>query len=196
VSRTDDPAPILRKLDGGGDTLELLFNIVSPARVAALAADPRLARIRTLVLHDNRLGDAGLAALVAAPGLALERLAVRRNGIGRAGLAALAAWPGLAGVRSLDLAENPLGDDALAPLVASPHLAALRVLGLTKVDGALDALLELPVLDQLTELDLSGNHLSDRHRAIFDWDRQGVEQIPASDLAIALRRILGPRLKL
>src|SRR5262249_1480394 len=174
--RYDDPAPILRRLEAATDTLELLYNILSPARVAALAADARLRRVRTLVLHDNRLGDAGLATLVASPHLAAERVAIRRNGIGAEGVRALAAWPRLASVRSLDLAENPLRPPAIEAPVASPHLGALRVLGLAQVGGGLDALLQLPVLTQLSELDLAGTE--------------------ETDLAIALRGVLGPRLKL
>jgi hypothetical protein len=172
--RYEDPAPILRRLGAAGDTLELLFNIMTPARVAALAADPRLARVRTLVLHDNRLGDAGLAALLASPHLAVERLAVRHNEI--RDLAALAAWPGLASVRALDLSSNPLGASGVRALTLSPHLGALRILRLADCGGALDPLLQLPVLAQLSELDLSGNE--------------------PSELTLALRDVLGPRLKL
>jgi hypothetical protein len=195
VSDLANPAPILRKLDGDGDALEILYNLIGPARAAALAADARLGRIRTLVLHDNRLGDEGLAALLRSPHLvSLERLAVRRNGLGAAGLAALAAWPRLASVRALDLAENPLGD-GLAHLAASPHLGTLRVLGLAGCEGRFDALLDLPVLEQLNDLDLTGTGLSDRHRTVFDWEKHAVDQVVASDLAVALRRRLGPRLK-
>jgi hypothetical protein len=196
--RYDDPAPILRRLDAAGDTLELLFNVLSAARVHALAGAPALARLRTLVLVDNRLGDAGLAALLASPHLgALERLAVRRNGLGAAGLRALAAWPGLDGVRALDLGENALDAAALDALVASPHLGGLRLLGLSKIGAAdLEPLLRLPVLAELAELDLSGNDVSDRHRGVFDWDRQDFRQIAPTDAVIALRRVLGPRLRL
>jgi hypothetical protein len=174
--RYEDPAPILRRLGAATDTLELLFNILTPQRIAALAADPRLARVRTLVLHDNRLGDDGLATLLASPHLAVERLAVRSNQIKGDGLHALAAWPGLASVRALDLADNPLSTGAIRAFVASPHLGALRILGLACVGGNLEPLLQLPILAQLSELDLSGNE--------------------PSDLTLALRDVLGPRLKL
>ena len=174
--RYQDPAPILRRLGAAGDTLELLYNILTPARVAALAADPRLARIRTLVLHDNRLGDAGLVTLLGSPRLAVERLAVRRNEIHGDGLHALATWPGLASVRALDLSDNPLGSGGIRAFVASPHLGSLRILGLAYVGGDLEPLLQLPILSQLSELDLSGNE--------------------PTDLTLALRDVLGPRLKL
>ncbi len=196
MSDTDNPEPILRKLDGAGDTLEILYNIISLPRAIALGADARLAEVRTLVLHDNRLGDAGLTALLASPHLrAVERLAVRRNAIGAAGIEALAAWPRLADVRALDLADNPLGG-GLAALAGSPHLGALHILGLARCGGPFDALVELSVLDQLSELDLSGSGLSDRHRKVFDWDKRTIVEVAASDLAVALRRRLGPRLKL
>lgn len=174
--RYEDPAPILRRLGGAGDTLELLFNIMTPARVAALAADARLARVRTLVLHDNRLGDASLALLLASPHLVVERLAVRCNDIRTGGLHAIAAWPGLASVRALDLSSNPLSSSGIRAFVESPYLGALRILRLADVGGFIEPLLELPILAQLSELDLSGNE--------------------PTDLTLALRDVLGPRLKL
>ena len=81
-------------------------------------------------------------------------------------------------------------------LVASPHLGSLHVLGLSKIGEALEPLLHLPILDQLTELDLRGNNVSDRHRVIFEWDKKDLRHLEPSDVAVTLRRALGPHLKL
>lgn len=155
-----------------------------------LAADPRLATLRSLALFRNALGPAGLAALLAAPMPRLRRLLLGRNLFGEPGaralagataladldlldldcdrlggpaVGALARAPLLAGVRALNLSNNPIGADGCAALAESPHLGRLEVLylhGCRLDDAAVAPLLRAPWLPGLKNLALSDNALS------------------------------------
>jgi len=73
-----------------------------------LAACPHLARLRTLILRGNRIGDSGAKALAASPYLSnLRSLNLSTNNLTDAGLDALsrAAW--FQQLESLDLSGNP-----------------------------------------------------------------------------------------
>lgn len=122
-----------------------------------LAADSRLLNVESLALFRNRIGPAGLAALIGSPHLTrrLRRLLLGRNLFGEAGTRALASEttirdlvlldldcnrldgaairaltpaPLLAGVRTLNLSNNPIGPEGCAALAACPHLDRLEVL--------------------------------------------------------------------
>jgi Ran GTPase-activating protein (RanGAP) involved in mRNA processing and transport len=77
-----------------------------------LAESPNLARLRTLSLSDNQLGNEGAAALAASPHLArLATLRLDNNGICKNGAEALADSPYLGRLLKLDLRGNVFTDD-------------------------------------------------------------------------------------
>lgn len=163
---------------------------LTDAGARRLAADPRLATLRSLALLRNALGPAGLAALLGAATPALRRLLLGRNLFGEPGaralarataladldlldldcdrldgpaLRVLARAPLLAGVRALNLSNNPIGRDGCAALAESPHLDRLEVLflhGCRLDDAAAVPLLRAPWLSGLKNLALSDNALS------------------------------------
>jgi uncharacterized protein (TIGR02996 family) len=169
--------------------LDLSANGIGPAGVRALAG-AQLPSLAALHLRTNKLGDEGLAALAAAPGLpALAVLGVSYNGIGPAGVAALAkSLPGRLAV--LDLSWNALTDEAVAALavaagaerltglslgyarlgdaaaraLAESRLGRLATLNLgTNLIGeaGVRALAESPHLRSLTALNLGSNQVGD-----------------------------------
>ena len=76
--------------------------------LAALAATPHLARLRSLVLVDSGLTDGDLAVLLASPHLrGLRYLALTGNRLTNAGVEAIAAAPGLKGLKFLGVMQNP-----------------------------------------------------------------------------------------
>lgn len=77
------------------------------AGLEALAANPALARLRTLLLAHNKLVDKGVAALAKAEHLTnLEVLNLSDNNIGDKGAEALAASKAFPSLRELNLREN------------------------------------------------------------------------------------------
>lgn len=95
-----------------------------------LAEAPDLAAIRKLNLAGCRLGDDGVAALLASPHLGCTQLTLREDDMTDEGAQALAGAPALARCRALFLARNRLGDEAVAALAGSAHLAGLEQLGI------------------------------------------------------------------
>jgi uncharacterized protein (TIGR02996 family) len=95
-----------------------------------LAEAPDLAAIRKLNLAGCRLGDDGVAALLASPHLGCTQLTLREDDITDEGAQTLAGAPALARCRALFLARNRLGDEAVAALAGSAHLAGLEQLGI------------------------------------------------------------------
>lgn len=80
---------------------------LGPDAARALAASPRLGRLRALGLSSNRISDAGAQALAASPHLArLRELGLDSNGIDSPGARALLASPHLANVRQLGLRNS------------------------------------------------------------------------------------------
>lgn len=76
-----------------------------------LGAAPHLARIRSLLLCENGLGDADVAALVGSPHLrGLRALDLSRNRLTDAAVAAIAATPNLDALRYLNVDYNPCAD--------------------------------------------------------------------------------------
>ncbi|MEZ4403682.1 MAG: TIGR02996 domain-containing protein [Kofleriaceae bacterium] len=84
-------------------------------RVAALAAASGVARLVSLGLAQNHLGDADAAALAGWPRGRLRWLDLARNQITVAGLDDLAAAPNLRGLDFIDLMGNPCGDPVDRP---------------------------------------------------------------------------------
>ena len=107
----------------------------SPSRagdIASLTASPYLARLESLDLGGNGLGDDEATMLSMAAHLGgLKSLLLRENGIGDAGAAALARSPHLAGLAVLDLAGNRVGTAGATALAASAHLGSLARLDVT-----------------------------------------------------------------
>lgn len=72
-----------------------------------LAACPHLARLHTLNLRSNRIGDSGALALAGSPFLTcLRKLDLSTNDLTEIGLAALCAAPWFDQLESLDLTGN------------------------------------------------------------------------------------------
>jgi uncharacterized protein (TIGR02996 family) len=108
-------------------TLELEDNGLGDEELRALCRSPHLGAVSTLLLWSNRIGDAGLRALASAPHLArLARLDLSANAVGDGGVEALAGSPLLAGLTLLDLQRNQIGDGGARALLASPHAGGPR----------------------------------------------------------------------
>ncbi len=112
-------------------SLDLSHAQLSAEGVARFLGSALWDSLETLELHECRLDDAALEALVrqeSAP--QLRRLGLAHNAIGPAGAQALAGWPVLAGLWSLDLHDNAIGDAGLVALARSPHPVRLLELDL------------------------------------------------------------------
>lgn len=114
-----------------GDRLKLRGWRIGPAGARDLAALPGLDRVRVLELTGNRIGDAGLQALIPALG-AVAELHLGDNALTAAGLGSLAS---LASLTELHIDHNTLGP---------PAIEALR-----------------PVIPRLEIFDFTGNSLGD-----------------------------------
>lgn len=136
--------------------------------VRILAEAPALAAIAKLNLAGCRLGDDGVAELLASPYLACTQLTLRENDIGGEGAEALAGAPALARCRALFLARNQLGDGAVAALAGSAHLAGLEQLGIGGNEGitdeGLEPLLAPGVFPRMRRLELEMLELDDDTR--------------------------------
>ncbi len=100
--------------------------------IASLAASPALARLASLDLSGQNLGDAEAALLAESRHLAgLKVLTLRRNRIGDSGASALAAPFSLTSLETLDLAGNRIGETGARMLATAPALTGLRRLDLT-----------------------------------------------------------------
>src|SRR5207253_2870397 len=91
---------------------------------------PRLAQLRVLHLNGNDLGNAGVAALAAAPLGNLRQLNLSDSKLGDAGACALAAAP-LDHLTRLVLLHNRIRSRGVIALARSPHLEGIEVLNLT-----------------------------------------------------------------
>jgi hypothetical protein len=139
-------------------------------RVEVLA---HLSNLTTLLLADQRLGDANVVRLAAANLAHLTELNLSHNDLTSAG--AIAESPYFTRLRKLTLRGNPLGPSGLLALLGAPFVPRLWWLDLWKT-GVTDAIaLELidraPSLPNLAWLDVRGNALSaavrERLRAAF-----------------------------
>jgi uncharacterized protein (TIGR02996 family) len=107
------------------------FRDLTAETVSRLAASPWLVWLSTLDMGYNVLGDAGVAALASSPNLTnLRTLWLRRNNIGDRGAAALAASTALTNLETLSLIDNEVGDDGGRALASSPLLAHLTLVNL------------------------------------------------------------------
>ena len=113
-------------------SIDLEKNDLGDLDVADLARSPHLGGLVSLLLWNNRVSDAGLAALAASELPALTRLDLSNNLVGDEGAVALAGSPMFARLRVLDLTGNQIGDPGAVALAESPGAATLTWLDLTK----------------------------------------------------------------
>jgi uncharacterized protein (TIGR02996 family) len=171
------------------DGIELSTGGAPAKSVKALAKCPQAARLTSLALWYNGVGDAGAKAIASSPHFAgLRSLTLGNVGLTDAGAAALAASPHLAGLRELNLGGNDvtpagiraitsskwapevlaldnidLSGKAMAALAAWPGLASVRALSLDNAQiGPKEAaaLVASPHLTSLRKLDIGSNPLT------------------------------------
>jgi uncharacterized protein (TIGR02996 family) len=108
-----DAAELLRRADELYDAVPILHLRLSgvPAVARELFASPHLARIRSLHVPSDELGDDEAELLAASPHLGeLRSLSLYDNRISRRGLEAIAASTSLPELRYFDLQSNPAPD--------------------------------------------------------------------------------------
>src|SRR5262249_13458285 len=98
-----------------------------------LFRSPHAANLTELTLAEDRIDDAGAAALAAAQSR-VATLDLSGNRSGPAGARALAGAAALASLRALDLSGNPIGAAGAEALAASGRLAGLESLTLRSAD--------------------------------------------------------------
>jgi len=119
-------APVLQHLDLAANG-RAWADAATPA--AHLTTWTRFTALTSLRLTYNRLGDEGLAALLASPQVAhLRDLDLQANALTDATVEVLASSPHLARLERLVLVANLLSAAGMRALAASPHLGALREL--------------------------------------------------------------------
>ncbi|MBA4065338.1 MAG: hypothetical protein C0501_16830 [Isosphaera sp.] len=146
---------------------------IGPGGAAALADNPTLVRLETLLLAGGRVGDAGAAALAAAadagrfPRLHEDPirsvLDLTANGLTAAGLGVLLRSRLVDRVRRLWLGGNPLGDAGAAVLAARPLPATLWELDLSATgvtDAGVRTLMSGALSEKLEVLYLVANGLT------------------------------------
>lgn len=123
-----------------------------------LAAGKALAALTSLRIINVKLGNSGIADLVAAPPFKLRRLTLFEAGAGEVACAAIAASPAMRELAELRFRYDAITGKALASLARSPNLRELRALQISQCrldDAGLDALLASDL--QLESLDLGSN---------------------------------------
>lgn len=135
----------------------------------ALAASPRLGRLRALAVKWADIGGRGAAAIVGSPRLgALERLDLTGNRLSEGGAAVLAGALVAPRIATLVLESTGLGDDGLAALARAPGFAGIRALDLAWCEiGARGAraLAGSPRASSLRELSFAGDAIGDEGAA-------------------------------
>jgi hypothetical protein len=144
--------------------LWISFADMDVADVGRLAASPLCAALDALHLWNARAGPgvmAGVTQMAAAP----LYLGLWSAQLGDEGLEALSAWPGLARCRALNLAYNGITERGAAALAGSPYAAGLIGLSLYANpigDKGLERLLKAEWASRLEELDVSDCRLTKR----------------------------------
>lgn len=109
--------------------LDLRTNQIKAPGAAAIGA--HFGELRTLRLTSNRLGSAGVIALVSGGGLgALRELTLHDTGCDDAALQVLAESALMSHLKELDLRRNGITDDGALTLAGSPACSSLRWLDL------------------------------------------------------------------
>lgn len=123
----DEEAALLARCDALCEltSLDLGWNRIGPAGLRALIASPVLSRLERLNLYHNDVLDEGVRALASADLPRLRHLNVCRNGLTAHAAHAIAdAMPALHGLHA---GCNELGDDGVAALATMPQLEELNV---------------------------------------------------------------------
>jgi uncharacterized protein (TIGR02996 family) len=103
------------------------------AKLDDVAQRPELAKLTSLELRSNHLGNSGLRTLLESPYLTnLKSLTVFSNQITNEGVARLTTNPNLSGLTELKIAWNHLNDKATEQIVESPTLGEITSL---RLDG-------------------------------------------------------------
>jgi uncharacterized protein (TIGR02996 family) len=113
-------------------TLDLEKNDLGDADIESLAQSAHLGELSTLLVWLNQVADGGLRALTQARLPRLVRLDLSSNLIADPGAALLAQSPLLGQLTMLDLTANQVTDFGALALVSSPHTARLGLLELAK----------------------------------------------------------------
>jgi hypothetical protein len=162
-------------------TLELAGDLPDYCLLPLLTS-PHVAGLKGLRISGYRLGDDGLARLLAGPFPPVEDLDLRYNRLTAAGVRTLAGWPALSGVRSLNLSTNSFGSDGVRALDGIPTgVRRLALRGCSLGAGGLAALSRWPGLSGLESLDLGINQVGDTALAEFLPALPGVASL---DLAL------------
>lgn len=128
----------------------------------ALASAPFAATLKTLDLGGVSLGPAGVAALFGGKLTALERVHLENCQVGDEGLAAIAGAETIAPI--LLLKSNEIGPRGVSALLESPLANQLTALDLSYNaigDDGVKLLAASPTTPSLTKLALMGSHLTD-----------------------------------
>ncbi|HEX3152452.1 MAG TPA: TIGR02996 domain-containing protein [Gemmataceae bacterium] len=142
------------------------------AQFRAVTHSPLLRFVRELDLSANAIGDEGPMLLARSPHLTrLDALDLGFTDLGDNGLKALADSPAFSGLRTLRLNDNPgVGVIGIRALGESEHLTALTDLDLSGnglSDTDLQPLFEAALVERLQHLSLQGNRLRDVGTARF-----------------------------
>jgi uncharacterized protein (TIGR02996 family) len=113
-------------------TLYVENNDLGDSDNEALAGSAHLGELETLHLWCNHIVDPGVQALAGGRLPRLRRLDLAGNTVGDAGAATLASSPLLRGLAMLDLTGNQITDAGAQALAASPHAAGIAWLELAK----------------------------------------------------------------
>jgi uncharacterized protein (TIGR02996 family) len=145
---------------------EMRFHAVFPQQAQEIAKSPALRHIRTLDFGDgNRLGNAGVEALMASPHLGnLRKLDLQRNALGSTAVRAIARSESAQSIESLELSNNDLYSAAAEEIAFGPALHRLEFLnlGTTRLgDAGVVALARSPQMASLKHLYLNHNDLTD-----------------------------------
>jgi len=149
-----------------------------------LMSSTKLARLQSLDISRNGLGDEVVRAIEAVSLPALRHLACLQNLLGRSAAAALAR-ANLDELRSLDLSENPLGDDGLIALAETTRLPKLDVLRVKRAGISARGLAKLGASQlgsRLRAIDLARNDVDDAGLAAL-LEHDDLASLDALDLA-------------
>lgn len=109
----------------GLEDLHLRDAGIGPVGFANILTSPFTARLHTLALHGNELGDVGVRSLVGSQLPSLTGLELSFNGLSGDSVQSLANWHGLQTVEWLDLRNNRLTVADAEVILRSPNARAL-----------------------------------------------------------------------
>jgi uncharacterized protein (TIGR02996 family) len=164
-----DPVQAVLQATRSLRSLALTASLGEPGVLEVLARCETLRSLRSLRLNGD-MSDTCAAELAHAPVLAdLLSLDLDSTALGPAGAMELARAPVFSGLTELSLRHNPLTDDGLV-LLARADLPRLRLLRLDHTgagDRGVRALADSPELQDLAELHLLWNDVSDETIALL-----------------------------